>query len=123
MTQNLNVKKEDQGFVIYQGKTIPVDTASTNFEDALKTAFFQSNGNNAVSERVAVQFTCGACCKRISEADFALQINGILLVGTLNNKCMLVETLCEGKVVDKELTTFAIVALDRVCAFELYSDH
>jgi len=70
---------------------------------------------------VAVEFICGGCCKRLSNAVIVIAFIGLVLIAIpAENECLLVETLCDGKLVDKELSSFAILALDKVCSVETY---
>ncbi|MGI6684954.1 MAG: hypothetical protein ACOX47_05645 [Bacillota bacterium] len=110
-------KNEVQGFSIKYGRTTPLDTNC--LEESLRS--IQSNGNNVIDERVAIEFFCGGCCKRLSNAAIVIVLFDIIVIAlAAEGECLLVETLCEGKLVDKELSNFALLDPDRVCSFEFY---
>lgn len=71
------------------------------------------------TQKVAVEFECGDCCKKASNAKIADVVDGVLVLVASDDTLILVRTFSDGKVVDKQLAKVVIIPLDKVCSVEL----
>lgn len=77
------------------------------------------NQGDLRSLKVAVEFECGDCCKKASNARLIDVVDGVLVLAACDDALILVRTFDEGKVVDKQLAKVVIIPLERVCSVEL----
>lgn len=75
----------------------------------------KSNNSSAISGTLFVE--CGDCCKRISNIDyfdFGLFPTAVVLV-PVNNENLLVEVICDGKVIEKQHVSTIAVPIKNEC--------
>ena len=74
--------------------------------------------NQANVTRSTMIIECGNCCKRISNIDwynYGLFETTVVLVPPPGDKCLLVETICNGKIVEKQLVSTIAVPVSNIC--------
>lgn len=72
--------------------------------------------------RFAMQFQCGQCCKKVSNIAGFLGIpvkDGFVWVFAHPHECLLVETFCAGKMIEKQIATNIVVPFSHFCSIGL----
>jgi alpha-D-ribose 1-methylphosphonate 5-triphosphate synthase subunit PhnH len=78
-----------------------------------------SRGCDDEDLRVAVEFHCGCCCKKASNARLAEIIDGLLVLEAAKHESITVKMFADGKVVDREKAKIVIIPLEKICSVEI----
>ena len=111
MSESIKGLENSMGYVLMNGKKYPLDTPNVGIAQVDEDI------------RAAVEYSCGDCCKRLSNAFIAVVFIPLNLVVVFppEGECLKLETFCGGKLVQKQILTSSIILLDRVCSFEVYN--
>jgi hypothetical protein len=69
-------------------------------------------------KRVAVEFECGECCKKVVNGAKVFAVKNLLFLLPAKGECLFLKVISCGKIVDKQILSFIIIPFDRVCAIE-----
>ncbi len=68
--------------------------------------------------KIAVQFECGKCCKKVLNVKKAIEFGGFVFLVPPAKECLLIKTFNKGKLVDKQLAKVIIIPKNRICSVE-----
>ena len=68
--------------------------------------------------KIAVQFECGKCCKKVLNVKKAIEFGGFVFFVPPAKECLLIKTFNKGKLVDKQLAKVIIIPKNRICSVE-----
>lgn len=69
-------------------------------------------------KRIAVEFECGECCKKVLNGAKIVPLKGLLFLLPAKGECLFLKVISCGKIAEKQILNFIIIPLDRVCAIE-----
>ncbi len=68
---------------------------------------------------VAVEFSCGSCCKRARNAKIADVVDGVLVLVARCDEPIIVEVVCPKECAEKEFAKIVIIPLDKISSVEI----
>lgn len=69
-------------------------------------------------ERIAVEFECGECCKKVINGASINIISGFLFLAPPLGECLFLKLFSAGKLAEKQILKFIIIPFDKVCSIE-----
>ncbi len=102
--------------VMTQAKVEKPEWPKNHQEENLQTIIDKMCDNN---HRFAVEFECGACCKKIKNIAKVFILGDVAILLPVPCESLILKVISWGKVVEKSLLRTAIVPLEKLCAFEV----
>lgn len=97
---------------------LPEETKDMSLQ-SLETLIERLTDNG--KHRIAVEFECGACCKKVSNGAklIVIPILNVLVLLPSSDDSLLLKFFCDGCLVEKEKIKAIIIRLDNVKAIEI----